>query len=278
MRNVEAEKKLVAPGLCESLIQVDHRLSIHVGKPIATVCCEARVRRRYVRAPGGINIVPAGALSRWSIEEPMEQFILRVPHEVFASAARDYELDDTRVQLDARHQVRDPQIEYLAHALHWEMAAGNPSGLLFAESLSTAICARLICQFSLRAAIKSPRRAVPSPRQLARVVEYIDECLGSESLTLEQLSEIAGTSVSYFRRGFKEAFGTPVHRYVVERRVERAVRLLAQGEEISDVAAHVGFAHASHMARWIRRLLHTTPSQLRQTIGARSDRTQRPQE
>jgi AraC family transcriptional regulator len=54
-----------------------------------------------------------------------------------------------------------------------------------------------------------------------------------------------------------------VHRYVVQKRVERAAQLLAKGEPISSVAADVGFAHASHMARWMQRLLRTTPSQLK---------------
>jgi AraC family transcriptional regulator len=82
-------------------------------------------------------------------------------------------------------------------------------------------------------------------------------------LTLRELSQIAGTSVSYFKAAFKQTFGVPVHRYVVERRIERAARLLADGQPISSVAAEVGFAHASHMARWMQRLLRATPSQLK---------------
>jgi AraC family transcriptional regulator len=262
MRSVEVGTKLVEPGLCDSLVHVDHRLSIHVGRPVPTVCCEGRSPRRYVRAPGGINIVPAGARSRWIIEDPMEQIILRVPYDVFASVARDYGLDDARVQLDVHHQVHDQRIESIAHALQWEMAEANPNGPLFAESLSVAVTAQLVCQFSRRVPIALPRRAALNPRQLARVADYIEERLGSDSLTLKQLSEVAGTSVSYFRLAFKATFGSPVHRYVVERRVEQGARLLAQGGEISDVAAQVGFSHASHMARWMRRLLRTTPSRL----------------
>lgn len=65
-----------------------------------------------------------------------------------------------------------------------------------------------------------------------------------------------------FQSSVQGDLGTPVHRYIIERRVERAAQLLAAGEPISSVAAEVGFAHASHMARWMRRLLRTTPSQL----------------
>jgi len=60
----------------------------------------------------------------------------------------------------------------------------------------------------------------------------------------------------------------PIHAYVVERRVERARGLIAAGElPLAEIALAAGFVHQSHMARWMRRLLGTTPAQLR--AGAR---------
>jgi AraC family transcriptional regulator len=262
MHPTEVGTKFVAPGLCDSPPHVDHRLSIHVGKPVVSICDEGRPKRRYVRTPGGINIVPAGARSRWVIESPMQQMLVRVPHESFALAAQDLGLDSARVQLDARHQVRDPRIEHIGHALLLESADANPNGRLFVDSLSIALSVRLISEFSRRASITTPRRASLGPIQLSRVIEYIHAHLASP-LSLAELAGVAGTSVSHFKAAFKQTFGTPVHRYVVERRIERAAHLLAAGEPISSVAAEVGFAHASHMARWMTRLLRVTPSELK---------------
>jgi len=262
MHHIETGKKFVAPGLCEAPPYVDHRLSIHVGNPVVSICMEGASRRRFVRMPGGINIVPAGAQSRWLIKTPMHQLHVRVPHESFAFAAQDLGLDPSRVQLDARHQVRDELIEHIGHSLQLENAEGNPNGRLFLDSLGIAFSVRLIRGFSGRAMEAVPRRISLGPPQLARVVEYIDEHLANP-LGLQELSVVAGTSVSHFKVAFKRAFGTPVHRYVVERRVERAARLLAAGAPISATAAEAGFAHASHMARWMSRLLRVTPSELR---------------
>jgi AraC family transcriptional regulator len=262
MHHIEVGTKLVEPGLCDAPPYVDHRLSIHVGGPVASVLREGRSKQRYVRTPGGINIVPAGATSRWLIETPMKQMLVRVPHESFAWVARDLGLDPAGVQLDARYQVRDARIEHIGHALRLEIAEGNPNGRLFLDSLSIAFCVRLIREFSRHAPVATPRRVTLGSPQLARIAEYIDEHLDS-SLSLQELSAVAGTSASYFKAAFKRAFGRPVHRYIVERRVERAARLLAAGEPISSVAAEVGFAHATHMTRWMQRLLRTTPSQLR---------------
>jgi AraC family transcriptional regulator len=262
MRHIEVGTRLIDPGLCDSPPHVDHRLSIHVGTPVVGICEEGLPKRRYLRTAGGINIVPAGARSRWLIESPMKLLHVRVPHRSFALAAQDLGLDSARVHLDARHQVRDARIEHIGHALLAENAEGNPNGPLFADSLSLALSVQLIRGFSRRAALASPRRIPLGPLQLKRVVEYIDAHLASP-LSLRELSAVAGTSVSHFKLAFKQTFGTPVHRYVVERRVERAARLLAAGEPISSVAAEVGFAHASHMARWMSRLLRVTPSELK---------------
>jgi len=262
MNCIEAGIKFVDPGLCDSPPHVDHRLSIHVGTPVESVRWEGREKHRYVRTPGGINIVPAGALSRWWIESPMQQMHVRVPQTSFALAAQDLGLDPARVDLNQHYQVRDARIEHLGKALQLEVAEGNPSGRLFLDSLNVALCVRLIHEFSRHAPIATPRRFVLGPLQLVRVLEYIDGHLASP-LTLQELAQVAGTSVSYFKVAFKQMFGTPVHRYVVEKRVERAAQLLAKGEPISSVAAEVGFAHASHMARWMQRLLRTTPSELK---------------
>jgi AraC family transcriptional regulator len=57
---------------------------------------------------------------------------------------------------------------------------------------------------------------------------------------------------------------------VVQRRVERARELLLRGElPISQVALEVGFAHQSHLARWMRRILGVTPTAIVRGSSAR---------
>ena len=66
-----------------------------------------------------------------------------------------------------------------------------------------------------------------------------------------------------YRRDVRRTMGRSVHRYVVERRVQRARSLLLAGERsIAQVALATGFAHQSHLARWMKRLLGVTPAAL----------------
>jgi AraC family transcriptional regulator len=81
-------------------------------------------------------------------------------------------------------------------------------------------------------------------------------------------------SASHLRVLFKRTVGIPIHEYVIQRRVERARVLLVESElPASQIALEAGFAHQSHMARCMRKLLGFTPSSLRAVnrASARSD-------
>jgi AraC family transcriptional regulator len=74
--------------------------------------------------------------------------------------------------------------------------------------------------------------------------------------------------VPHFKVLFRETLGMPVHRYVVQQRVERAKALLLQGKlSTSQVALETGFAHQSHMAHWMNRLLGVTPREIVKASG-----------
>jgi AraC family transcriptional regulator len=167
--------------------------------------------------------------------------------------------------------VRDPQVERLAWVLQAEHEEDYPSGKLFTDSLAAALAARLLSLQSRREEPAGPRRALPAWR-LRNVLDYVEAHLDRD-LTLTELAEVAGFSASHFKALFKAAVGQPVHRFVLERRVERARALLSDGRRrtMADVALEAGFSHASHMARCMRRVLGVSPSDLtrsRPTAGA----------
>jgi AraC family transcriptional regulator len=84
-------------------------------------------------------------------------------------------------------------------------------------------------------------------------------------LTLSELASVSGFSVSHFKPLFRRAVGVPAHRFVLERRVERARTRLFEGDSsLAEIAVEAGFAHSSHMARCMRRVLGVSPSQLAQ--------------
>jgi AraC-like DNA-binding protein len=101
------------------------------------------------------------------------------------------------------------------------------------------------------------------PRALRRVREYIESHL-EENIALETLADIAGFSMFHFARAFKRSEGVTPHGYLLERRVERAQKLLTGTNlSLSEIARASGFSDQSHLARHFRRRVGVSPSMFR---------------
>jgi AraC family transcriptional regulator len=96
-------------------------------------------------------------------------------------------------------------------------------------------------------------------RTLKRVLERIEE--GVETgVSLDQLARDVGLSRYHLSRAFKSATGVSPHRYLTQRRVERAKMLIADtGTPLADIALAVGFSSQSHMSDSFRRLTGISP-------------------
>ena len=108
-----------------------------------------------------------------------------------------------------------------------------------------------------------PVRGRFSGRQVAELRDSIAGCLGDE-LRLEHLSKIVGLGRHHFSRVFHRTFGQTPHRYIRERRLERARDLLlSTGEPVGMIAMTTGFSDQSHLTRCFTRHFGVPPGALR---------------
>ena len=99
--------------------------------------------------------------------------------------------------------------------------------------------------------------------KFTRVLDYIDAAMDGE-LSLDAMAEVAGMNPFYFARAFRRRFGESPHRFVLQRRIERAKRLLSETETpLVEVALNCGFASQSHFASVFHRHVGVTPSRFR---------------
>ena len=241
-----------------------HRVGVHVGAPVRARCFCGTRRIARIQAHGDADVVPAGQDGEW--EDEADCTILRIwfsPALVSDTVER-MGLVPSRAQLVPRLQLRDARVTHLAWALRAELEDDAGSNALFAESLATALVVRLAA-----AEPEAPkRRRTLMPRAAARLTDYIESRI-AEPLTLTELAALVDLSVPHFKVLFRETFGVPAHRYVIERRVERARALLAAGgSSVAQVALDAGFAHQSHLAHWTRRLLGVAPIEIARSTGA----------
>jgi len=228
-------------------------VGLHLGPPSHLACRMAGRSRRGTAIHGDIDIIPIGVPSRWEIGTADQGLILRIPPHLIEMA------QICIPEIRPRFLIRDPQIEHIGWALTAEIEAGSPSGSIYRESLTTALAARLVASHSATArATTEPRGAMP---RLKDVLGYIEEHLAS-GLSLGEIADVTGLSVSHTKVLFRRATGLPVHQYVIRRRVERAAHLIREGAiPMSQVALDCGFTHQSHLARHMRRLMGVTPGE-----------------
>ena len=144
-----------------------------------------------------------------------------------------------------------------------EAAAPDDVFDLFAEGWAMQAMAHL----SRLAGGHHPNREISrgglSAANLHRVQDYIHSNLPA-TITLVELSRVAGLSRRHFLRAFRESAGDTPLGYVRTLRIEEAKRRLLQGSQsITELALDCGFSHAQHFATTFRRATGLTPSAFR---------------
>lgn len=244
----------------------EHRLFVMAGAPIRAWCaCEGRRPESEHRWAGEIDVVPAGASGVWTDEASTTIHHVALCPTLLLDAAERVGRRPAAVELAPEFSRRDARVAHLAAALLPGPGDASARDDLFAESVALALATQLLGWSS-----EAPVLHSLGSRRLRLVTDYIEANLG-EPLGLNELAGVAGLSRAHFATAFKAATGFTPHRYLVRRRVESARDRLLRGEAACAVAADTGFAHQSHLAKSMRRVLGVTPGQLRSVAPERRD-------
>jgi AraC-like DNA-binding protein len=162
------------------------------------------------------------------------------------------------------HEFFDPKIQWLVRELLEEAQRGAPGGPLYAESLSCALIAYLAKGYGKKTAYDQPAGGLSAINR-SRVIDYIEAHLGDQ-ISITAMAMEVGLSPHHFSRSFTASVGQTPHRYLQQRRIEAAFRMLTlSSRSISDIAMDLGFSDQSHFTRVFRQQTGMTPSQTRST-------------
>lgn len=110
---------------------------------------------------------------------------------------------------------------------------------------------------------------------IARVTAHVRQHL-DEPLEVQALADVAGMSRAHFSRLFARVEGLPPSEFVLRERMQRAARLLVNGQlSVKAIASACGFADPNYFAKAFRRSFAISPSAFRTTGmygGPRSER------
>ena len=127
-----------------------------------------------------------------------------------------------------------------------------------------ALSAHLVGNYCIDRWQPSARAPSLDAKRLRRVLDFIEARL-TDDISLDDLAREACLSPYHFSRLFHEATGRPPHRYLSERRVQEAQRMLrSKGSSITEIALDTGFGSQANFARTFRKIAGVTPSQYRE--------------
>lgn len=145
-------------------------------------------------------------------------------------------------------------------------AESSPGGSVFKDAILTTFMSSW------------PRQAVQDelflyPGSLKRALTWINQHLAQE-FGIEEVADVAGTSVRTLQMYFRQYLRTPPRVYVTQLRLEKVRQdlLLARTtDKVSDIAARWGFSHMGHFASVYRDTYGETPSATRSKgVGVRN--------
>ncbi len=220
---------------------------------------------RALIGPRRICLTPGDATTEWQHNGSPEILQVYLRQAVYARAVNQmFDCDAADAPIVPQFAAVDPLLEQLLVALLGALRDRTADDGLYIDTMAQMIAVHLARAYSRRA--RAARASVPedlSKQRIRRLAEFIEVHL-DDDLSLEALAAEAGVSPLYLPRAFKGALGESPHRYVLQRRIERAKRLLTESDmSVVDVALASGFSSQSHLAAWFLRLVGTTPAAFR---------------
>ena len=105
-------------------------------------------------------------------------------------------------------------------------------------------------------------------RRLLRAKDRMDAA-SHEAWPVQRLARVSEVSEAHFARSFKQAFGTPPHRYLLTRRIERATALLRETDlPITEIAFQTGWESLGTFGRTFRDITGESPGVVRSRARA----------
>ncbi len=167
------------------------------------------------------------------------------------------DLHGAKAPLFPKACTKDDLLEQRLQRLFRKVLRGGE--VLDVESELTDILSRLIITNADRSQGRLSLFEEQRPREILRVLEYLNSVENLGQVRLQTLARIAGFSPYHFIRTFQKTVGMTPYAYAGQLRVSRAQKLLVRGCPLSMAAVQSGFSDQSHMTRAFKKIYGVTP-------------------
>ena len=216
----------------------------------------------------------AGALALYDLRQswagylrdPFDNLSMFLPVSTFQELAAERNQRFLELRWDVRDKPYDEVMQSLGRAILPALARPHEPSRLYLDHVFLAVREHLAGTYG--EFVGNPRRDQRglTNRQIRSALEYIETHV-ADDISLADIAGAAGVSVSSLTRGFRTALEVAPHRWVLNRRIALAQRLMSAGKTpLSEIAVLCGFADQSHFARVFLRHVGASPSLWRRSV------------
>jgi AraC-like DNA-binding protein len=220
---------------------------------------KTRVAERYFLGEGDSAMLDYSEASTVTLHSALDTVRLYVPRITIQEFVRE-EFGSSEVHLKSPQQViRDPILYHFGACLSALLEHPEENNSLLVDYIALSLQNHLCQTYSATPASSRRARGGLAPWQESRAKESMDANLNKE-INIARLAYECGLSTSQFARAFKQSTGCPPHRWLLQRRIERAQDLLLTSDKaLAEIASSCGFFDPSHLTRAFGQTVGTSP-------------------
>jgi AraC-like DNA-binding protein len=228
-------------------------------RPI-NVFCDGHHKRKPATEPGALALYDMRRSWCADIRDPFDTLQVFLPINSF----QDFAVERNSNFLDFRFDIQETQYDavmlHLMQAMLPTLERPNEVSALYLHSMFLAVRDHIAETYGGFTTKATSNRLGLTARQLRHALEYIEANL-SQDVGVADVADASATSVSSLTRGFKTALGISPHRWVLNRRIALAQRLIYESSTpLNEIAISCGFADQSHLTRVFVRNVGSSPA------------------
>lgn len=148
--------------------------------------------------------------------------------------------------------ITDPVVQGIVGSIVPMLNGRSDTNQLVLDYIGTGLLIHLAATYGAAPQASGFVRGGLTPLQLSRATSLLDANLDGR-LNLTDIARECGLSPSYFARAFKVSTGMPPHKWLMDRRLDKAVDLLRNSAlSIGEIARVCGFSDQAHFTRAFR--------------------------
>jgi AraC-like DNA-binding protein len=247
---------------CDGIIPAEEAYAFHVNflkQASFSISRKARTAERYFLGEGDSTMLDYSETSTVTLHSSKDTVRLYLPRPTLQDFVRE-QYGSNEVHLRPPQQVmRDPILYHLGASLSALLEHPEENNSLLVDHIALSLQSHLYQTYSATPAWTPKARGGLAPWQESRAKEAMDANLDKE-ITIARLAYECGLSTRQFARAFRQSTGRPPHRWLLQRRVERAQELLLTSDKtLAEIARACGFNDQTHLTRVFGKTVGTSP-------------------